>query len=273
MLSNNVWRWAFVGAFASMMLAVPRPALAWSECGPTYVAQSGDTLGSVSEKCGITVDDLYQANPNVGYMLESGQTLVIPGDFPDGGFYDGCQSSDCYGFQKPGNCYGYSGPGGCDGLQSAPPYFSGPQNNGCYSSACGPIVYAQYQPPTGGTYVVRPGDTMRIIADRLRVPLGDLIAANPQIWNPALIYVGQVICLPPYPAKPAYYQPGLDRGHGPHDFDHKQTTYDQYTVQPGERLRDIARKFDTTQEDLLKLNPSLLGKPGRIYVGMVLQIR
>jgi LysM repeat protein len=272
MLSNNFFRWAFVGAFVFMMLAMPKSVLAWSECGPTYVVQPGDTLGSVSAKCGITVDDLYQANPNVGYVLYAGQTLVIPGNYPDGGFYDGCQTSDCFDHQNPGNCYGYSGQGGCDGYQGPPPYFGG-QSGGCFGSACAPIVYAQYRPPGGATYVVRPGDTMRIIADRLRIPLGDLIAANPQIWNPALIYVGQVICLPPYPAKPAYYQPGLDRGHGQHDFDHKQNTYNQYTVEPGERLRDIARKFDTTQEELLKLNPSLLGKPGRIYVGMVLQIR
>jgi LysM repeat protein len=272
MLSTKGFRLAFVGVFAVMLLASPKPALAWSECGPSYVVQWGDTLGSVSEKCGITVDDLYQANPNVGYMLYAGQTLVIPGNYPSGGLNDGCQSSDCFGYQSLGNCYGYQGPNGCDGYQDAPPYYGAPYGS-CYGNPCGGALYAQYQPPQGGTYVVRPGDTMRIIADRLRIPLGDLIAANRQIWNPAMIYVGQVICLPSYPAKPVYYPAGYDRGYKDHTFGHKQSSYNQYTVQPGERLRDIAREFDTTQEELLKLNPSLLGKPGRIYVGMVLQIR
>ena len=272
MMSIKGFRWAVSAVFLAMMLATPRSALAWSDCGPTYVAQSGDTLGSVSEKCGIPVDDLYQANPNVGYALDAGQTLVIPGDYPDRGFHDGCQDSDCYGYQNPANCYGYPGPRGCDGYQSAPTYFGG-QYSGCYGGPCGSIIYAQYQPPGGGTYVVRPGDTMRIIALRLGIPLGDLIAANPQIWNPALIYAGQVICLPLHPSQPVYGHPAAGRDYRGHEYAHRQNTYNQYTVQPGERLRDIARKFDTTQEELLKLNPSLLGKPGRIYVGMVLQIR
>jgi len=254
------------------MLAAPTSALAWSGCGQTYVAQPGDTLGSVSEKCGITVDDLYQANPSVGYTLYPGQTLIIPGSHPDGGYYDGCQTSDCHGYQDPRSCYGYPGRDGCDRNQGAPTY-SDSQFGGCYGGPCGPVLFAQYQRPNSGTYVVRPGDTMRIIADRLRIPLVALIAANPQIWNPALIYVGQVICLPSYPAKPTSYRPGSDWHHKDHEYDQPQSTYNQYTVQPGERLRDIARKFDTTQEELLQLNPSLLGKPGRIYVGMVLQIR
>jgi LysM repeat protein len=272
MLSTKGLRGAFVGAFVVVLLATPKSALAWSECGATYVVQWGDTLGSVSEKCSVTVDDLYQANPNVGYMLYAGQTLAIPGSAPDGGFYDGCQSSDCYGYQNPANCNGYPGAGGCAGYQGTAAFY-GPQYLGCYGNPCGGGAYAQYQPQNGGTYIVRPGDTMRIIADRMRISLSNLIAANPQIWNPGMIYVGQVICLPSYPAKPVYYRSGFDRGYDGHEYDHKQKSYNQYTVQPGEKLRDIARQFDTTQEELLKLNPSLLGKPGRIYVGMVLQIR
>ena len=116
MLSNRFFRWAFIAVLIAVTLAVPKSALAWSDCGPTYVVQWGDTLGSVSEKCGIPVDDLYQANPNVGYMLYAGQTLVIPGNYPDGGYYDGCQTSDCYGYQNPRNCDGYPGSAGCGGF-------------------------------------------------------------------------------------------------------------------------------------------------------------
>jgi len=46
------------------------------------------------------------------------------------------------------------------------------------------------------TYVVQKGDTMYLIAKRFGVPLGDLIAANPQIKDPNLIYPGQVINVP-----------------------------------------------------------------------------
>lgn len=45
-------------------------------------------------------------------------------------------------------------------------------------------------------YIVQPGDTMWRIAQRFNLPLATLIAANPQIPNPNLIYPGQRICIP-----------------------------------------------------------------------------
>src|SRR5512134_3023515 len=53
-----------------------------------------------------------------------------------------------------------------------------------------------YYPPPGGTYVVQPGDTLGKIAARIGVSWRDILAINPQIYNPSLIYVGQVINLP-----------------------------------------------------------------------------
>jgi spore coat assembly protein SafA len=44
-----------------------------------------------------------------------------------------------------------------------------------------------------GTYIVKSGDTMWGIANRCHVGLAELIAANPQIRNPNLIYPGDVI--------------------------------------------------------------------------------
>ncbi len=53
-----------------------------------------------------------------------------------------------------------------------------------------------YPPATGGTYVVRAGDALGKIASRMGTSLSALLAVNPQIKNPSLIYVGQVINLP-----------------------------------------------------------------------------
>jgi len=50
--------------------------------------------------------------------------------------------------------------------------------------------------PTSGTYVVQRGDTLGKIAARGRTSVSALLAVNPQIYNPSLIYVGQVINLP-----------------------------------------------------------------------------
>jgi LysM repeat protein len=52
-------------------------------------------------------------------------------------------------------------------------------------------------PPTsGGTYIVQPGDTLGKIAARIGCSLNALLAANPQIQNPSLIFAGQSINLP-----------------------------------------------------------------------------
>ena len=52
---------------------------------------------------------------------------------------------------------------------------------------------------TTATYRVAPGDTLYAIARSRGVSLTALIAANPQITNPDLIYVGQVINIPVAP--------------------------------------------------------------------------
>jgi len=59
-----------------------------------------------------------------------------------------------------------------------------------YASA--PVSYPTY----GSTYVVQRGDTLGKIAARIGVSWRDILAVNPQIWNPSLIYTGQVINLP-----------------------------------------------------------------------------
>ena len=80
-----------------------------------------------------------------------------------------------------------------------------------------------YYPTYGGTYIIQWGDTLGKIAASMGVSLSDLLAVNPQIWNPSLIYPGQVINLPAvanapppvyypplpsaYPSPPAYYPP------------------------------------------------------------------
>jgi hypothetical protein len=49
----------------------------------------------------------------------------------------------------------------------------------------------------GDTYIVAPCEYMGLIAARAGVTLKDLIAANPDVEDPALIFPGQVLNLPP----------------------------------------------------------------------------
>lgn len=58
------------------------------------------------------------------------------------------------------------------------------------------------QPTYGSRYTIQRGDTLGNIAVRSGCTLSALLAVNPQIQNPSLIYVGQVINLPVGAQKP-----------------------------------------------------------------------
>ncbi len=55
-------------------------------------------------------------------------------------------------------------------------------------------------------HTVKSGDTMWKIAVRYQVGLSEIIAANPRIENPALIYPGQVLKIPGADAETAAYE-------------------------------------------------------------------
>ena len=93
--------------------------------------------------------------------------------------------------------------------------------------------------------MVQWGDTLRKIADRMNVNLSDLIAVNPQLWNPNLIYFGEVINLP--------------------------ASASLYTIQRGETLRIIADRNGTTVANILALNPQIWNA-NWVYAGQVIRV-
>jgi LysM repeat protein len=199
----------------AMLLAsftVTGTALAWSGCGPSYVVQWGDTMASVANKCGTSVDAIRQANPSIRSWLYAGQTIVIPGYYQNNGNPNYPSQTQWQPQQQP---------------QQQPQPQPQPRWSG------------------GRTYTVQWGDTMRKIADRAGVNVNDLIAANPQIWNPNWIFYGQVINLP----TPAQY----------------------YTVQRGDTLQTIAWRYGTSVYSLESLNPQLWN-PSLIYAGQVIRV-
>jgi LysM repeat protein len=63
-------------------------ARAWSACGSTYVIQRGDWLSTIARRCGVTVSQLYAANPwlrSYRYIYP-GWVLTIPGGYDGGGY-------------------------------------------------------------------------------------------------------------------------------------------------------------------------------------------
>ena len=107
-----------------------------------------------------------------------------------------------------------------------------------------------------GTYVVGWGDTLRKIATRLGISLTALINANPQLWNPNLIFPGQVINLP---------------GSGQYNSGNNGYGSSMYTVQWGDTLKIIADRNGTTVSNLLALNPQILNAHW-IFAGQVIRV-
>lgn len=107
----------------------------------------------------------------------------------------------------------------------------------------------------GDTYTVKHLDNLSKIASYCDTSVANILALNPQITNPNVIYSGQVIRL---------------TGSVPTstDSDDNDTTY---TVQSGDTLAEIADKFNTTISAIMKANPSLLNY-NYVYTGQVLVI-
>ena len=70
-------------------LAFTQSASASGYCAGTYVVQPGDWLAKIARRCGVTLSQMYAANPGVGSYIYPGQVLNIPGgyDYHDPGYY------------------------------------------------------------------------------------------------------------------------------------------------------------------------------------------
>lgn len=71
---------------------------AWGYCSSTYVVQRGDWMAKIARHCGVTLSDLYAANPSVGYYIYPGQVLYIPGGYSEPVYYCGPSYSPYYGY-------------------------------------------------------------------------------------------------------------------------------------------------------------------------------
>jgi len=90
-------------------------------------------------------------------------------------------------------------------------------------------------------YFVIPGDTMTIIARYFGTTREELIAANPHIADPEVLYPGDVLCVPGF-RKPA----GC-----PENFQ------DRYEVKINDTMYTIAKMFNISEEELIAANPHI----------------
>ncbi len=138
----------------------------------------------------------------------------------------------------------------------------------------------------GYEYTVRRGDSFYLIANRLGVPLRDLLEANSDI-NPARLMVGDVLCIPmeeddyppveepqpeqPQPEAPAEPEtppeeaPPEEALPGDEDLDAPAVDEEmavcpeanRYTVREGETVTDIQLRANVNRYTLQNANPSV----------------
>ena len=253
-MNKKIWKGIFICVLVFGMFYGAGSAKAWSGCGSYYTVQWGDTISGIAVACSTTMNALRAANPGLGYWVYAGQVLNMPGvSYGTGG------GSFVY-IVSPGdtlkiiaNRYGTSmdAIASLNGIYNYNLIFTGQQLNIPSASYVQPVYYPVFQPVYGPTYVVQPGDTLKILANRWGVTIYDILAINSQITNANYLYVGQVINRPGFSSTsiPSYY-----------------------TVVPGDTLRIIANRFGTTVYNLQLLNPQLWN-PNLIYPGMSLRIQ
>ena len=106
-------------------------------------------------------------------------------------------------------------------------------------------------------YVVARGDTLKSLANRFGSTVESIMASNPSITNPNVIYEGQRLTIYSGPSTPPTTPPPPSGG--------------IYYAVKGDTLRKIAAKFSTTLDAILKLNPQI-ANPNIIYVGQAITV-
>ncbi|MGE5548941.1 MAG: LysM peptidoglycan-binding domain-containing protein [Bacteroidota bacterium] len=101
--------------------------------------------------------------------------------------------------------------------------------------------------PERNFYTIQPGDTFFSLARRFNVSLDDLLEANPGV-DPDRLFVGQVVCIP-LAVPPVRCPVGTLT----------------YTIQPGDTLFSLARRFNTTVVSIIGVNPGI--NPEALLIG------
>lgn len=122
-----------------------------------------------------------------------------------------------------------------------------------------------HRPPVHGVteYIVRPGDTMFLIAQKFGVSLDALIAANPQVRNPDMIFPGEVLRIPGGRRHTMGAEMRSEVGTATSPSGARR-----YIVTSGDTIEIIAGRFGLNTSEFTAFNPQLQGRttlsPGEV---------
>ena len=191
----------------------------------TYVVQKGDTLYSIANKLGTTVSELKKENNLTSNTLQIGEVLRIPTKE----IYE--EEEDVYIVQKGDTLYSIAMANNTtvDELKKA-------NNLTSNILSTGQLLKIPSALLPESTYTVKKGDSLYSIANKYNTTIDELKRINNLTSN--TLSIGQVLKLPSDKAS---------------NVEKEENTI-SYTVQKGDSLYSIARKYSTTIDKIKDLN-------------------
>lgn len=191
----------------------------------TYVVQKGDTLYSIANKLGTTVSELKKENNLTSNTLQIGEVLRIPTKE----IYE--EEENIYIVKKGDTLYSIAMANNTtvDELKKA-------NNLTSNILSTGQLLKIPSALLPESTYTVKKGDSLYSIANKYNTTVDELKRINNLTSN--ILSIGQVLKLPSDKAS---------------NVENEENTI-SYTVQKGDSLYSIARKYDTTIDRIKDLN-------------------
>lgn len=191
----------------------------------TYVVQKGDSLYSIANKLGTTVSELKKENNLTSNTLQIGEVLRIPTKE----IYEG--EENVYIVQKGDTLYSIAAANNTtvDELKKA-------NNLTSNILSTGQLLKIPSALLPESTYIVKKGDSLYSIANKYNTTIDELKRINNLTSN--ILSIGQVLKLPSDKVS---------------DIEKEENTI-SYTVQKGDSLYSIARKYSTTIDKIKDLN-------------------
>lgn len=191
----------------------------------TYVVQKGDTLYSIANKLGTTVSELKKENNLTSNTLQIGEVLRVPTKE----IYE--EEENIYIVKKGDTLYSIAMANNTtvDELKKA-------NNLTSNILSTGQLLKIPSALLPESTYIVKKGDSLYSIANKYNTTIDELKRINNLTSN--ILSIGQVLKLP------SDKESNIE----------KEENTISYTVQKGDSLYSIARKYDTTIDRIKDLN-------------------